>query len=111
MIVPLSTLLSRHCDQSNCWCLTPLQSLMRFIHINWLFAVVAQFCALVAINCCCHCRSFLRLKVGHEYRVNNVVVLRLSFASLMQNKSVALIAVGEAACGSKADCQGLPHLV
>ena len=86
MIVASSTLLSRRRDQSNHWCFAPLQSSMRLIHINGLFAVVAQFCALVAINCRCHRCSLLQLDVGHEYRVDNVVVPWLSLTSLMHQK-------------------------
>ena len=74
MIVALLTLSLRHHDQSHCWHLAPLQLLMWFVHINGLFAVVALFCVLVAINCCCHGRSLLGLDVEHEYRVNDVVV-------------------------------------
>ena len=86
MIVASSTLLLRHHDHSNRWRLAPFWSSMRLIHINGLFAVVAQICALVAINCCCHCHSLLRLNVGHEYRIDNVVVLQSSLASLMGHK-------------------------
>ena len=86
MIVASSTVLSRRRDQSNHWCFAPLQSSMRLIHINGLFAVVAQFCGLVAINCRCHRCSLLRLDVGHEYCINNVVVPRSLLASLMRHK-------------------------
>ncbi len=86
MIVALSTLSSRRRDQSNRWRLAPLRSSMRLIHINGLFVVVAQFCALVAINCCCHCRSLSQLDIGHEYSIDDVVVLLSLLASLMRHR-------------------------
>ncbi len=86
MILASSTSLSRRHDQSNCWRLAPLQSSMRLIHINGLFVVVAPFCALIAINCCCHHRSLSQLDVGHEYGVDDVVVLLSLLASLMRHK-------------------------
>ncbi len=86
MIVLLLTLSSRRHDQSNCWRLAPLRSSMWLIHINGLFVVVAQFCALIAINCCCHRRSLSRLNIGHEYGVDDVIVPLSLLASLMRHK-------------------------
>ncbi len=86
MIVASLTLSLRRHDQSNHWRLTPLQSSMRLIHINGLFVVVVQFCALVAIDCCCHCRSLSQLDIGHEYSVDNAVVPLSLLTSLMRHK-------------------------
>ena len=48
--------------------------------------LLLQFCALIRINCRCHCCSLLRLDVGHDYCVNDIVVQQLLLASLIQHK-------------------------